>query len=169
MVSSTLRPHFTPGKDAVPIVQEAGWAPGPAWTGGKSRPHRDSIPDRPARSSVAIPTELPGPQIHVFTHIFLFCIMKDTEIRDADTSLLLVQNGSKAGTRNTNVLYYVYKMCDCYINLTDIGTDLGVQLDPKLHLRYIFSLSVKMLSLISALNLCCSVIYSLLKVVFSTS
>ena len=24
--------------------------PGPVWTGGKSRPHRDSIPDRPARS-----------------------------------------------------------------------------------------------------------------------
>ena len=40
----------TPGKTLVPIVQEAGWAPGPAWTGGKSRPHRDSIPDRPARS-----------------------------------------------------------------------------------------------------------------------
>jgi len=49
-VSSTPRPHFTPGKDPVPIVQEAGWAPEPAWTGGKSRPHRDSIPDRPARS-----------------------------------------------------------------------------------------------------------------------
>ena len=27
---------------------------------GKSRPHRESIPHRPARSSVAIPTELPG-------------------------------------------------------------------------------------------------------------
>ena len=26
------------------------WAQGPVWTGGKSRPHRDSIPDRPARS-----------------------------------------------------------------------------------------------------------------------
>ena len=61
MVSSTPRPHFTPGKDPVPILQEAGRAPGPVWTGGKSRPHRDSIPDRPARSSVAIPTELPGP------------------------------------------------------------------------------------------------------------
>ena len=60
MVSSTPRPHFTPGKDPVPILQEAGWAPGPVCTGGKSRPHRDSIPDRPARSSVAIPTELPG-------------------------------------------------------------------------------------------------------------
>ena len=62
MVSSTPRPHFTPGKEPVPILQEAGWAPGPVWTGRKSRPHRDSIPDRPARSSVAIPTELPGPR-----------------------------------------------------------------------------------------------------------
>jgi len=52
----------TPGKDPVPIVQEAGWAPGRVWTDGKSRPHRDSIPDRPARSSVAILTEPPGPQ-----------------------------------------------------------------------------------------------------------
>jgi len=50
VVSSTPRPHFTPGKDPVPILQEAGWAPGPVWTCGKSRPHGDSIPDRPARS-----------------------------------------------------------------------------------------------------------------------
>ena len=50
MVSGTPRPHFTPGKDPVPILQEAGWAPGPVWTGGKFRPHRDWIPDRPARS-----------------------------------------------------------------------------------------------------------------------
>jgi len=50
VVSSTPRPHFTPGKDPVPILQEDGRALGPVWTGGKSRPHRDSIPDRPARS-----------------------------------------------------------------------------------------------------------------------
>ena len=50
VVSSKPWPHFTPGKDPVPILQEAGWASGPVWTGGKSRPHRDSIPDRPARS-----------------------------------------------------------------------------------------------------------------------
>jgi hypothetical protein len=50
VVSSTPWPHFTPGKDPVPILQEAGWAPGPVWTGGKSRPHRDSILDRPARN-----------------------------------------------------------------------------------------------------------------------
>jgi len=39
-----------PGKDPVHIVQEAGWAPGSVWTGRKSRPHRDSIPDHPAHS-----------------------------------------------------------------------------------------------------------------------
>ena len=32
MVSSTPRPHFTPWKYPVPILQEGGWAPGPVWT-----------------------------------------------------------------------------------------------------------------------------------------
>jgi len=49
---SAARPGRTlaPGKDPVPILQEAEWASGPVWTSGKSRPHQDSIPDRPARS-----------------------------------------------------------------------------------------------------------------------
>jgi len=59
VIGSMPRPHFTPGKDPVPILQGAGWAPGPVWTGGKTRPHRDSIPDRPA--------ELPGPNVHSTT------------------------------------------------------------------------------------------------------
>jgi hypothetical protein len=50
VVSSTPRPHFTPGKDRASIVQEAGWAPGPVWTGGKSHPTRIGSPDRPVRS-----------------------------------------------------------------------------------------------------------------------
>ena len=50
MVSSTPQPHFTPRKDPVPILQGAGWPPGTVWTGRKSRPQRDSIPDHPARS-----------------------------------------------------------------------------------------------------------------------
>jgi len=35
--SSTSGQHFTPGKDPVPLVQEAVWAPGLVSTGGKSR------------------------------------------------------------------------------------------------------------------------------------
>ena len=60
---SAARPGRTlpTGKHPVPILHEVGWAPGPVWTGGRSRPHRDSIPDRPARSTDAIPTEPPGP------------------------------------------------------------------------------------------------------------
>jgi hypothetical protein len=35
--------RFTPGKDPVPIVEEAGWAPGQVWTGAENlAPHRDS-------------------------------------------------------------------------------------------------------------------------------
>jgi len=53
------RTLFTPGKDPVPIVQEAGWAPGPVWTGAENlapigirSPPPTGIrpPDRPARS-----------------------------------------------------------------------------------------------------------------------
>jgi hypothetical protein len=48
---SAPRPgRFTPGKDPVPIVKEAGWAPGPAWTCEKNlAPTEIRSPDRPAR------------------------------------------------------------------------------------------------------------------------
>ena len=36
VVSSTPRPLVTPEKDLVPIVQEAGWAPGPVWRGAEN-------------------------------------------------------------------------------------------------------------------------------------
>jgi hypothetical protein len=60
-VSVSPRPLFAPGKEPVPIVQEAGWAPGPVWTGAENlTPHRDSIPGPSSLYQVAIPTELPG-------------------------------------------------------------------------------------------------------------
>ena len=50
-VSFTPRPPFTPRKDPVPIVQEAGWAPGPVWTRAENlAPTGIQSPDRPARS-----------------------------------------------------------------------------------------------------------------------
>ena len=50
-VSVTPRPLFTPGKDPVPIVQEAVWAPGPVWRGAENlAPTGIRSQDRPARS-----------------------------------------------------------------------------------------------------------------------
>jgi hypothetical protein len=49
---STPRPgRFTPWKDPVPIVYEAGEAPGPVWTGAENvAPTGIRYPDRPVRS-----------------------------------------------------------------------------------------------------------------------
>jgi hypothetical protein len=45
------RPLSTPGKDPVPIVQEAGWAPGPFWAGAENlAPTGIRSPECPARS-----------------------------------------------------------------------------------------------------------------------
>jgi len=49
-VKAKPRPLY-PGKDPVPIVHEAGWAPGPIWTGAETlAPDGIRSPDRPARS-----------------------------------------------------------------------------------------------------------------------
>ena len=64
---SASRPGRTspPGKTRYPFLQEAGWAPGAVWTGGKSRPYRDSIPDRPARSQSLYRLSYPAHKHHI--------------------------------------------------------------------------------------------------------
>jgi len=84
VVSSTPRQHFIPGKDPVPILQEAGWAPESVWTGEKSRPHRDSIPDSPVRRYTdwaTRPTHThthththPHTHTHTHTHIYIYIL-----------------------------------------------------------------------------------------------
>ena len=50
-VSITFWSLFTPGKHLVPLVQEAGWAPAPVWTGAENlAPTGIRSPDRPACS-----------------------------------------------------------------------------------------------------------------------
>jgi len=71
VVNSTPWPHFTPRKEPVPIVQEAGCAPGLVWTGGKSRPHRDSIPDRPVRSQSLYRLSYPAHHIQAIFIVML--------------------------------------------------------------------------------------------------
>jgi len=51
VVKVTPRPLFTPGKDPVPIVQEAGWAPGSVWMGAENlAPTGTRSTECPARS-----------------------------------------------------------------------------------------------------------------------
>jgi hypothetical protein len=51
-----------PGKDPVPIVQEAGWAPGPVWTDAEIlAPIGIRSPDRPARSQSLYRLSYSGP------------------------------------------------------------------------------------------------------------
>ena len=80
MVSRTPRPHFSRGKDPVPILQEAGWAPGTVWTGGKSRPLRGSIADRPVRSQLlyrlSYPTHI---YIYIYTPTYTHVYKKDSK------------------------------------------------------------------------------------------
>jgi hypothetical protein len=45
------QPLSTPGKDPVPIVKEAGWNPGPGWTGAENLvPRCIRSPNHPTRS-----------------------------------------------------------------------------------------------------------------------
>ena len=57
---STPRPgRLTPGNDPIPTVQQAGWAPGPVWTGAENLAStRIGSLDRPARSYYAIPAHI---------------------------------------------------------------------------------------------------------------
>ena len=55
-----------PGKDPVPIVQEAGLASGSVWTGAENlAPTGIRSPDRPARSESLYRLRYPGHQIYV--------------------------------------------------------------------------------------------------------
>ena len=54
--------RFTPLKDPVPIVQEAGWAPGPVWTGAENLASTGiRSPARPARSESLYRLSYRGP------------------------------------------------------------------------------------------------------------
>ena len=55
-----------PGKNPVPIVQEAGWAPGPVWTGAENlAPTGIRSPDRPARTQLLYRLSYPAHSVSV--------------------------------------------------------------------------------------------------------
>ena len=102
-VSSTPRLHFTPGIDLLPIVQEAGWAPGPVWTGGKSRPHRDLIPDCPAHSQLLYQLSYPAhTYIHTHTHTHIHTYIFIPLIQPLHQLHLNMEHVNKHQTKQTH-------------------------------------------------------------------
>ena len=62
VVNATPRPLYPQERDLVPIVQEAGWAPGPVWTGAENLAGAGiRFPDRSARSESLYRLSYPGP------------------------------------------------------------------------------------------------------------
>jgi hypothetical protein len=70
------RPLFTPGKDPVPILQEAWWAPWPVWTGAENlAPTGIRSPDHPTHSQFLYRLSYPA-------HVNNVVIIKFREIRE---------------------------------------------------------------------------------------
>ena len=125
VVSSTPRPRFTPGKDPLPILQESGWAPGPVWTGGKSRPHRDSIPDRPARSQSLYRLSYPAhlccylitkvilceAYLRTYIHLYLLSITQISVIKNMGVLGLDVLQEDLGFTSPRNSLFCFMLLC----------------------------------------------------------
>ena len=80
MDSSTPRPLFTPRKDPVPIVQEAGWVAGPVWTGAENFASTGiRIADLPARIQSLYPLRFPAhsiinSSIYIYIYIYVFSV-----------------------------------------------------------------------------------------------
>ena len=78
-------PHpgrFTPGKDPVPIAQEAGWAPGRVWTGAENlAPTGIRSPDRPAGSESLCRLSCPGSKVRLGLPHFSTLLRKRYDFR----------------------------------------------------------------------------------------
>jgi hypothetical protein len=64
VVKATSRPLYPQERDPVPIVKEAGWAPGPVWTGAENLANTDiRSPVAPGRSESLYRLSYRSPQI----------------------------------------------------------------------------------------------------------
>ena len=71
MVNATPQPPYPRERDPVPIVQEAGWAPGPEWTGAENlSPTEIRSPDRPARYESLYRLSYQRPRYDLYSVLF---------------------------------------------------------------------------------------------------
>jgi len=101
-VSVTPRLLFTPGKDPVPIVQEAGWAPGPVWTGAENlAPTRIRSPDRPACSQLLYRLSYPA---HILGYDAIQFLMFQMNVKPSSSG----SSGPRRLARLIDMVHYIF-------------------------------------------------------------
>jgi hypothetical protein len=69
MANATPRSHYSRERHLVPILQEAGWAVGPVWTGVENHAQTGiCFPESPARSKSLHRLRSPDPQLLCVCH-----------------------------------------------------------------------------------------------------
>ena len=89
---------FTPGKDQVPIAQEAGWASGPVWTGAENlAPTGIRSPDRPARRQSLYRLHYPA---HIYYLIRNF--LRFAHFKGSNGTIIIVRKVIKFHSQESN-------------------------------------------------------------------
>ena len=103
------RPLFTSRKDPVPIVQEAGWTPGPVWTGaGNLAPTGIRSPDRPAVTSRYTDYATPPTQ-NIKPHIKFWVFLEQITLE--------CRKNKSSNSNNVSSLHVGFVMCGCFGNM----------------------------------------------------
>jgi hypothetical protein len=80
VASPTPRPLYPRERDPVPILQEAGWAPGPVWTAAENFALTGfRSPDRPARSESLYRLSYLGPLKLLVTKLIKCSLLINTQ------------------------------------------------------------------------------------------
>ena len=73
VVNATPQSIYPRERDTLPIVQDAGWAPGQFWTGVENLATTGlRSPYRPARSESLHRLSYPGPHLNMYTYVYRY-------------------------------------------------------------------------------------------------
>jgi hypothetical protein len=112
---------FTPGKDPVPTVQEAGWVSEPFWTGTQNFAlTRIRSPDRPSRGESLPQLSYPGPFANWIWRAGLSGLLRGVDIR-ALLGLYVAHNGGLLPTFRDIPVEFIFK-CEAVCLNFEVGT-----------------------------------------------
>ena len=114
-----------PGKDQIPIVQEAGWTPGPIWTGAENLAPPPGIqsPDRPARSESLYRLSYPGP----LKYGVIRGERQESDMKITCSYTYYIPDVSKFGellqlpNRNQNIQFVYFEIYNLYITVLTVS------------------------------------------------